>query len=110
MRNELFKTDLWLIWRGGRWPDQPPAYPRARSEHPRRPAIARRGFELRSVRLLLIIPLACAMLAACSDPPPARPEVTFEVDGNKVSTRPFQYCDVMVTECDRENGAQAKMK
>jgi hypothetical protein len=59
----------------------------------------------------LIIPLACVTLAACSDdPPPPRPEVTFEVDGNKVSTRPFQYCDVMVTQCDRENGAQAKMK
>jgi hypothetical protein len=62
------------------------------------------------VRRILIILLACAPLAACSDDPPPRPEVTFEVDGNKVSTRPFQYCDVMVTECDKENGAQAKMK
>lgn len=60
----------------------------------------------------LIIPLAGAavLLAGCSDPPPPRPEVTFAVDGQSVSARPFQYCDVMVTTCDRDSGAMAKLK
>jgi hypothetical protein len=61
----------------------------------------------------LIVPLAAAvvLLAGCSDPPaPARPEVTFGLDGQTVSARPFLYCDVMVTNCDRDNDAQVSMK
>ena len=58
-----------------------------------------------------LIPLALvALLAACSDPPPPKPEVRFTVDGQTVSARAFLYCDVMVTKCDRDNGAQAKLK
>lgn len=49
------------------------------------------------------------LLAACSDSAPPQPEVTFTVDGSKVSARPFLYCDVMVTKCDRDSGAQAKL-
>ena len=60
----------------------------------------------------LIVPLAGAavLLAGCSDPPPSRPEVTFGMDGQTVSARPFLYCDVMLTKCDRDNGAQISMK
>jgi hypothetical protein len=50
------------------------------------------------------------LLAACSNPPPPKPEVTFTVDGQTISARPFLYCDVMVNKCDRDNGAQAKLK
>lgn len=49
------------------------------------------------------------LLAACSDAPAPRPEVTFAVEGSTVSARPFLYCDVMVTKCDRDAGAQAKL-
>ena len=50
-----------------------------------------------------------AMLAACSAAPPPKPEVRFSVDGRTVTARPFLYCDVLVTKCDRDNGAQAKL-
>lgn len=50
------------------------------------------------------------LVAACSDSAPPKPEVRFTVDGQTVSARPFLYCDVMVTKCDRDNGAQAKLK
>jgi hypothetical protein len=55
---------------------------------------------------------SAALLAGCSsDPPePPRPEVTFGMDGQTVSARPFLYCDVMVTKCDRDNGAQVSLK
>jgi hypothetical protein len=55
----------------------------------------------------LIVPVL--LLAACSDSGPPKPEVKFTVDGQSVSARPFLYCDVMVTKCDRDNGAQAKL-
>ena len=51
-----------------------------------------------------------SLLAACSDAPPPTPEVRFTVDGQTVSAHAFLYCDVMVTKCDRDNGAQAKLK
>jgi hypothetical protein len=50
-----------------------------------------------------------AMLAACSAAAPPKPEVRFSVDGRTVTARPFLYCDVLVTKCDRDNGAQAKL-
>ena len=50
------------------------------------------------------------LLAACSEAPPPRPEVTFTVDAEQVSARPFRYCDVMLTKCDADAGAQAKLK
>ncbi len=58
-----------------------------------------------------VAPLALAgLLAACSNPAPPKPEVSFSVDGQTISARPFLYCDVMVTKCDRDNAAQAKLK
>lgn len=51
------------------------------------------------------------VLTACSDPPPPPlPEVTFSVDATSVSARPFLHCDVLVTKCDRDTGAQASMR
>lgn len=60
-------------------------------------------------RIILLLGVA-ALVAACSDPPPSLPEITFAVDGSTVSARPFQYCDVMVTKCDRHDDAMAKLK
>jgi Protein of unknown function (DUF2771) len=57
--------------------------------------------------------MAFATLAAgCSTPPPPEPlpQVTFTVDGNTVSARPFLHCDVMVTKCDRDEGAQVQLR
>jgi hypothetical protein len=59
------------------------------------------------------VPLAglAVLLAGCSDPPPpALPEVTFSMEGASVSARPFLHCDVMVTKCDRDNAALARMR
>jgi Protein of unknown function (DUF2771) len=52
---------------------------------------------------------AALLVAGCSDAAPAKPEVKFTVDGQSISARPFLYCDVLVTKCDRDNGAQAKL-
>jgi uncharacterized protein DUF2771 len=52
---------------------------------------------------------AALLLAGCSASAPPKPEVRFSVEGQTVSARPFLYCDVMVTSCDRDNGAQAKL-
>ncbi|HET9139601.1 DUF2771 family protein [Actinophytocola sp.] len=60
-----------------------------------------------------IVPLAgfAVLLAGCSDPPPpALPEVSFSVQGSSVTARPFLHCDVMVTKCDRDNAALARMR
>jgi hypothetical protein len=53
---------------------------------------------------------AAVLLAACSEEAPPKPEVTFAVDGQTVSARPFLYCDVLVTKCDRDDGAQSTMR
>jgi uncharacterized protein DUF2771 len=59
----------------------------------------------------LPLPLAIVvLLAGCSASAPPKPEVRFSVDGQTVSARPFLYCDVLVTKCDQDNGAQAKLK
>jgi hypothetical protein len=56
------------------------------------------------------LPLALVvLLAGCSASAPPKPEVRFSVDGRTVTARPFLYCDVLVTKCDRDNGAQAKL-
>ncbi|HEV2783873.1 MAG TPA: DUF2771 family protein [Actinophytocola sp.] len=59
------------------------------------------------------IPIALAatalLLAACGDDPPPLPEVSFTAEGTTVSARPFLHCDVMVTKCDRDDAAQARM-
>jgi hypothetical protein len=62
------------------------------------------------VRYLALLPVL--VLAACSSAPaaPPKPEVTFGVQGASVSARPFLYCDVMVTKCDKDEAAQAKLK
>jgi hypothetical protein len=62
------------------------------------------------VRYLALLPVL--VLAACSSTPPAppKPEVTFGARGASVSARPFLYCDVLVTKCDKDEGAQAKLK
>ena len=62
-------------------------------------------------RLRYALLAGVALLAACSsDTGPPKPQVTFTVDGQSVSARPFLYCDVMVSKCDRDDGAQAKLK
>jgi hypothetical protein len=63
-------------------------------------------------RVLKVAFAAGVLLAAgCSDPPPPPlPEVTFTVGGSSVSARPFLHCDVMVTKCDRDDGAQTRMR
>jgi hypothetical protein len=48
--------------------------------------------------------------AGCSNPPQPLPEVTFSIDGSTLSARPFLHCDVMVTKCDKDTGAQVKAK
>jgi hypothetical protein len=53
---------------------------------------------------------AALVLTACSDPPPPLPEITFSVDGNSVSARPFLHCDVMVTKCDKDDKAPATQR
>lgn len=60
------------------------------------------------MRLALLI-AAALLVAGCSDSAPPKPEVKFTVDGRSISARPFLYCDVMVTKCDRDNAAQAKL-
>ena len=50
------------------------------------------------------------LVSACGDDPPPRPEVTFSAQGNTVSTRPFLHCDVMVTQCERDEAAMARMR
>lgn len=60
------------------------------------------------MKLALII-AAALLLAGCSDSAPPKPEVRFTVDSQSVAARPFLYCDVMVTKCDRDSGAQAKL-
>jgi hypothetical protein len=63
------------------------------------------------VRRILTAVLAGLLLAACSDPPPPPlPEVTFSTEGSTVSARPFLHCDVMVTKCDRDDAAMARMR
>lgn len=57
---------------------------------------------------LLVLPMS--LLAACGDDPPPLPEVSFSAEGTTVSARPFLHCDVMVTRCDRDNGALARMR
>lgn len=52
---------------------------------------------------------AALLVAGCSDSAPPKPEVKFTVDGQTVSARPFLYCDVMVTKCDRDTAAQTKL-
>ncbi|HEU5475469.1 MAG TPA: DUF2771 family protein [Actinophytocola sp.] len=50
------------------------------------------------------------LTAGCSDPPPPPlPEIGFSAAANSVSARPFLYCDVLVTKCDRNDGALARM-
>jgi Protein of unknown function (DUF2771) len=56
---------------------------------------------------LLLLAAGCS---ADPPPPPQLPEVTFAIDGGSVSARPFLHCDVMVTKCDRDDGAQARMR
>ena len=60
------------------------------------------------MKLALLI-AAALLVAGCSDSAPPKPEVKFTVDGQSISARPFLYCDVMVTKCDRDNAAQAKL-
>ena len=57
----------------------------------------------------MLAALAVVAAAGCSDPPAPQPEVTFSIDGGSVSARPLMHCDVMVTACDRDANAQAKM-
>jgi hypothetical protein len=60
-----------------------------------------------------IVPLLAALavlVVGCSTPAPPLPEVTFAIDGSTVSARPFLHCDVMVTKCDKDTAAQAKLK
>jgi hypothetical protein len=61
----------------------------------------------RHSRLLVLV---AVLATACSDPPPPLPQVSFSVDGSTVSARPFLHCDVMVTKCDKDNDALAKMR
>jgi hypothetical protein len=59
-----------------------------------------------------VLALALAALAAgCSKeaPPQPKPEVTFSIDGGSVTARPLMHCDVMVTACDQDANAQAKL-
>lgn len=60
-------------------------------------------------RVLTVLVCAVVMLAGCSKPPPGPPEVTFATDGTTVPARPFLYCDVMVTSCERNEGAVASL-
>jgi hypothetical protein len=54
--------------------------------------------------------LATLLVTGCSDPPAPLPQVSFEVDGAAVSARPFLHCDVMLTKCDKDDGAPARMR
>jgi hypothetical protein len=62
-----------------------------------------------SVRPVLLAALML-LVSACGEDPPPRPEVTFSAQGNTVSTRPFLHCDVMVTQCERDEAAMARMR
>jgi hypothetical protein len=56
-----------------------------------------------------VLAAAAALAAGCSPEPPGPPEVTFAAEGATVSARPFLYCDVMVTNCERNEGAVARL-
>jgi uncharacterized protein DUF2771 len=60
--------------------------------------------------LTALLAAAALLLAGCGEDPPPLPEVSFTAEGTTVSARPFLHCDVLVTKCDRDNGAQARMR
>jgi hypothetical protein len=62
------------------------------------------------VRPILTVLACAAALAACSAAPPGPPEITFAAEGATVPVRPFLYCDVMVTSCERNEGAVARLQ
>jgi predicted component of type VI protein secretion system len=63
------------------------------------------------VRLVLLA--AALVVAGCSsapEPPPPPPRVDFTVAAQKVSARPFLYCDINIENCKRDTAAQVKLQ
>lgn len=65
-----------------------------------------------------LVPVAATLaglivLAGCSaspGPPPPPPEVAFTVAAEKVTAKPYLYCDVEITDCKRDNTAQVTLE
>ena len=62
----------------------------------------------------MLVPLLVAgvLVAGCSssEPPAAPPKVEFTVAADKVSAKPFLYCDIDIKDCKRDTAAQVKLK
>lgn len=59
-----------------------------------------------------VLAAALLVVAGCSaEPaPPPPPRVDFAVAADKVTARPFLYCDIQVNDCRRDTAAQVTLK
>jgi uncharacterized protein DUF2771 len=64
------------------------------------------------VRLVVTMAVAGPLAAGCSsqpEPPPPPPRVDFTVAADKVSAKPFLYCDIDIENCKRDSAAQVTL-